>query len=40
VGRLLYRMNQEVRAHLARTSLADVWDPERSLAALDAAAAI
>lgn len=25
VGKLLYRMNQEVRQHLERTSLADVW---------------
>jgi Rrf2 family protein len=25
VGRILYRMNQEVREHLGRTSLADVW---------------
>jgi Rrf2 family protein len=25
VGKVLYRMNQEVRQHLARTSLADVW---------------
>lgn len=27
VGHVLYRMNQEVREHLARTSLADVWVP-------------
>ena len=25
VGKMLYQMNQEVREHLARTSLSDVW---------------
>jgi Rrf2 family protein len=25
VGKMLYRMNQDVREHLARTSLAEVW---------------
>lgn len=30
VGRLLYQMNQDVREHLARTSLADVWGPGRA----------
>lgn len=27
VGRVLHRLNQEARQHLARTSLADVWAP-------------
>ena len=30
VGKLLYRMNQEVRQHLARTTLADVWSADRA----------
>jgi Rrf2 family protein len=29
VGRVLYRMNLEVREHLARTSLAAVWEAQR-----------
>jgi Rrf2 family protein len=33
VGKTLYRMNQEVRQHLARTSLADVWSATAATAA-------
>lgn len=39
VGKLLYRMNQEVRQHLARTSLADVWSAGAAGAAITAAGA-
>jgi Rrf2 family protein len=29
VGKVLYRMNQEVRQHLGRTTLADVWSARK-----------